>query len=307
MFKYIWIVLTACAFGTMEIALHIGGLEFSPLQLTFLRFLIGGLVLLPFALHSLFKRRQHLQRRDFLTLALLGFINVVVSMTLFQLSVNHCNANLAAVLVSVNPLFTMILAHFIIHDHFTVKKGIVLAICMIGMCLVANPVHLAAGNEPIGILFGLGASISFGLYTVLSHNIVKRAGGMTVNSFSFLFGAFFEFLILAALGEPIVGGINGETIGIVLYTGVVVTGFGYLCFMRAIELTGASHASYAFFIKPIIAMFLAAAILKEPITWNIALGIGIIVAGFLFNAFYKSPRPIAAAPAKTLAAGPAKP
>ena len=38
-------------------------------------------------------------------------------------------------------------------------------------------------------------------------------------------------------------------------------------------------------------MCLAAAILKEPITWNIALGIAIIVAGFSFNAIdFKSKR-----------------
>ena len=181
MMKHIWIVLTAFAFGTMEIALHIGGSEFSALQLTFLRFLIGGLVLLPFAIRNLCKLHYHVTRRDFGSIALLGFINVVISMTLFQLSVNHCNANLAAVLISINPLFTMILAHFIVHEHFTFKKGIVLAICIVGMVLVANPLHLASGNEPIGILMGLGASATFGLYTVLSHRVVRRVGGMTVS------------------------------------------------------------------------------------------------------------------------------
>ena len=39
--------MTAFLFGTMEIALKIGGNTFDPLQLTGLRFLIGGLVLLP--------------------------------------------------------------------------------------------------------------------------------------------------------------------------------------------------------------------------------------------------------------------
>lgn len=286
--KYLWIFLTACAFGTMEIALHIGGQEFSVLQLTFLRFFIGGLILLPFAIRNLLKRHYAMRLRDWGAIALLGFINVCISMTLFQMSVNHCNANLAAVLVSINPLFTMILAHFIVHEHFTMKKGIVLAICMFGMILVANPIHLAKGNEPIGILMGLGASVTFGLYTVLSHRVVKRVGGMSVNSFSFLIGAAFEAFLLCILGEPIFRGINADNIGVVLYTGIVVTGFGYLCFMRAIETAGASHASYAFFIKPIIAMILAALILNEPITWNIALGIAIIFCGFAFNAY--SPR-----------------
>ena len=38
----IYIVLTALAFGTMEIALKIAGSSFTAFQLTFLRFFIGG-------------------------------------------------------------------------------------------------------------------------------------------------------------------------------------------------------------------------------------------------------------------------
>ena len=281
--KYIWVLLTAFAFGTMEIALKIGGNDFSALQLTFLRFLIGGTFLLPFAIHDLKKRSYHLTKKDFGYLCLLGFVNIVISMTLFQLSVMHSNANLAAVLISINPMFTMVFAHFIANERFTLKKAIVLVICMTGLVLVANPFNLAEGNTVKGILMGLGASISFGLYTAMSKRCVGRLGGMTVNSASFLIGAIFELFILLAMNEPIVSNIHVNSIGILLYTGLVVTGFGYFCFMRAIEKGGATTASYAFFIKPIIAMILAAIILGEAITWNIVLGIAIIIAGCIYN------------------------
>lgn len=282
---YIWILLTACAFGTMEIALKIGSGDFTALQLTFLRFLIGGLVLLPFAIADLHRRNYALTRHDVGMVAMLAVINVVFSMTLFQLSVEHCNANLAAVLISINPMFTMIFAHFIVGEHLTLKKGIVLAICMCGLVLVANPMHLAKGNEPIGIVMGVGASLLFGLYTALSKRCVKRIGGMTLNSLSFIIGAIGECGVLLALGEPIIENVSLESIEVLAYTGLVVTGFGYFCFMKAIEHCGAAAASYAFFIKPIIAMVLAAVILGETITWNIALGIVIILAGCLYNVY----------------------
>ncbi len=308
--KYIWVLLTALAFGTMEIALKIGGSAYTALQLTFLRFLIGGLFLLPFAIHDLKKRNYRLTGRDIGFIAMLGLINIVVSMTLFQESVMHTNANLAAVLISFNPMFTMIFAHFVASERFTKKKALVLAICMTGLVLVANPLNLASGNEPIGIAMGLGASAAFGLYTALSKRCVGRIGGMALNSMSFLIGAFFEFIVLLAMGEPpelrgplvqriivllamvepVFSGINADTIGVLLYVGFVVTGFGYFCFMRAIEKGGASTASYAFFVKPIIAMILAAIILSEPITWNIVLGILLILAGCIFNVYHKKPK-----------------
>ena len=285
MLKYIWVLLTALAFGTMEIALKIGGSAFTALQLTFLRFLIGGLFLLPFAIHDLKKRQYHLTKRDVGFITLLGFVNIVISMTLFQLSVMHTNANLAAVLISFNPMFTMIFAHFVANERFTRKKSFVLAICIFGLIIVANPLNLAEGNEPMGILMGLGASIAFGLYTALSKRCVGRLGGMTVNSLSFLTGAIMELIVLLAMGQPVIAGITTQTLPVLIYVSFVVTGFGYFCFMRAIERTGASTASYAFFIKPLIAIGLAALILSEAITWNIIVGSLIILGGCIFNAY----------------------
>ncbi len=284
--KYIWVLLTALAFGTMEIALKIGGNAFSALQLTFLRFLIGGLFLLPFAIHDLKKRQHKMSRGDWGFILLVAFINIIISMTLFQMSVMHSNANLAAVLISFNPMFTMIFAHFVANERFTKKKGLVLAICMTGLVLVAAPWHLAQGNTVAGILMGLGASLAFGLYTALSKRRIKQLGGMAINSFSFIIGAFLELFILLIMKEPVFQNVtNPDLLPVLLYVSLVVTGFGYFCFMRAIEKAGASTASYAFFVKPIIAMCLAAIILSEPITWNIALGIAIIVAGCFFNAY----------------------
>ena len=281
--KNLWVVLTALAFGTMEIALKIGGGALGALQLTFIRFLIGGLFLLPFAIHDLKKRHYRLTRGDIGYLCLLGFVNIVISMTLFQLSVMHSNANLAAVLISINPMFTMVFAHFIVSERFTLKKFLVLIICMTGLLFVANPFNLAQGNTVEGILMGLGASAAFGLYTALSKRCVGRIGGMTVNSASFLIGALMELAVIFIYDEPVISNITPDCLGVIAYTGLVVTGFGYFCFMRAIERNGATAASYAFFIKPVIAMILAAIILGESITWNIVLGIVIIVAGCIYN------------------------
>ena len=46
---YIYVLITALLFGTMEVSCKIAANDLDPFQLTFLRFLIGGLILLPFA------------------------------------------------------------------------------------------------------------------------------------------------------------------------------------------------------------------------------------------------------------------
>ena len=136
----IYIVLTALAFGTMEIALKIAGSSFTAFQLTFLRFFIGGLLLLPLAVKDLMHRHVHLTKSDWIYIAILGIINVMFSMVLFQIGVNKSNAGLAAIVFSCNPVFTMIFSYFITHDALTRQKIITIILSLIGLCIVADPV-----------------------------------------------------------------------------------------------------------------------------------------------------------------------
>ena len=49
---YVCIVLTAFIFSTMEIALKLTAGVFEPMQITMLRFLVGGVLLIPVALQT---------------------------------------------------------------------------------------------------------------------------------------------------------------------------------------------------------------------------------------------------------------
>lgn len=279
----LFIFITAICFGTMEIALKLGGGSFTALQMTFLRFLIGGLFLLPFAIHDIKKRQIKMTKGDFAYLAILGLIGICLSMTCFQLGVMNSNANTAAVIISTNPVFTMIFAAIIIYETFTKKKALVLVISVVGLVLVANPANMAEGNTAKGLIFSAISAVTFALYTTLGKLRIQKLGGMIQNSFSFLIASAVELVLLIARGEPVVNGITTNTVPVVLYAGIVVTGIGYFAYLKAIELAGPSNASIAFFIKPVIAVVLAGIILHEQITWNIVLGVVLILAGSVVN------------------------
>ena len=84
---YFYIILTTIIFSTMEIALKLVSGAFNPIQLTFARFFIGGLSLIPFALNALHKKHSSISTSDLYYFAFLGFLGTVVSMGLYQLSV----------------------------------------------------------------------------------------------------------------------------------------------------------------------------------------------------------------------------
>lgn len=281
---YIYLFLTGMLFGSMEVALKIGGATFNPIQLTFIRFLIGGLMLLPFALADLKKRQVKFTKSDFGYLFILGFICICFSMILFQVGIMNINANLAAMIFSINPLFTMIFAHFIIDEKFTKKKAVALVISIIGLVIVMNPQQLLSGENNVWyVLVTLASAISFGFYTAFGKKRIKKIGGLAQNSFSFLLGSATLLVVLVLTGEPILQGVSLETMPLLIYAGVFVTGIGYYFYLKTVEIAGPSTASIAFFIKPMVAPVFALVLLGEAITFNIFMGLIFILLGSFIN------------------------
>lgn len=268
----------------MEVAAKYTGGAFNSIQLTFLRFLIGGLMLLPFAISDLKKRGHSLTAGDLGYLLFLGVISISISMTLLQVSMIGINANLAAIIICTNPLFTMIFAHFVADDPFTKRKAVVLLLMLIGLVIVANPAEvLSGGIDPLYLGCAVVAAVTFGLYTAYGKRRIASIGGMAQNAFSFLFGCAVLLPVMLIADIPIFGGISAQTLPVLLYLGIFVTGLGYYFYMKAIELGGPSVASIAFFLKPVIAPILAFIVLGEPITANLIVGVLFILAGSYVN------------------------
>ena len=279
---YLYVLITALLFGTMEVSCKIGGADLDPFQLTFLRFLIGGLVLLPFAVGQMKRRQVRLEARDILVLAGVGLVGVTISMSLFQLSIMMCNASTVSVLICVNPFFTMVFAHFLTDEKLNRRKILILFLALAGIFFMLRHWDIQEGNSWGGMILMLVSALFFGLYTVLGKVSQKKLGPFAQTSISFLLGAGFLLIVLLLTGRPVIAGVT-DNIPIILYTGFMVTGLGYYCFFRSIELSDASTGSFAFFLKPAIAPVIAMIVLHEVILWNTVVGIALILTASLLK------------------------
>jgi len=274
----IYICLTAFFFGTMEVSLKVAGSSLDPLQITFLRFLAGGALLVPFAVQE----RKHLdlapiRRGDWLWFVLMGAVNVCFSMTLYQVSLNYLNASTGAVLLCCNPLFTMIFAHIMTKDDKIDRRKIVsMSLGLVGILLMVRPWDVQEGNTLHGALIMLTAAAGFGLYTVLGGKTVARTGVFTQTAASFLLGCAALLPVLLLTGRPVFEG-AAENLPLIAYTSICVTGIGYLCYFLAIKNSSATTASIVFFLKPVVAPVFAVLILHEAIEWNMLCGIALIL------------------------------
>jgi drug/metabolite transporter (DMT)-like permease len=278
-----YIVATAFLFSTMEVALKFFDTNLNTIQLAFLRFFIGGALLLPFALADLKKRGCRLTGGDWLYLLFLG-VACVPSLALLQVSVLGINANLAAVIISANPLFTMIFAHFVADEPLTKRKVTALCLMLAGLVIVADPRSLVSSGLDIRYLgYALLSTVLFGLYSACSKRRIGRIGGMAQNAFSFLLGSGVLLLLMLPADIPVLRNIGPADLPCLLYMSVFVTGIAYIFYLRSIELSGPSVASIAFFLKPIMAPILAFLVLHERFTLSLMLGVLFILLGSYVN------------------------
>ena len=277
-----FILLAAFFFGTMEVSLKVAGNGLNAFQTTFLRFIIGGLILLPFAVAEIKKNKIKLKIKDWLYILLLGTICVPASMTLFQLGIMASNASTAAVIFCVNPMFTVICAHFMTKDYrFTKGKIIAIITGIIGIVFMIRPWDIQAGNTVLGAAFLIVAAALFALYSVLGGKSLQRIGIFAQTSFSFIIGAIVLLIIILLTGNPVIEGVR-ENYLIIIYMSVVITGGGYLFYFLAIKHSNTTTGSIVFFLKPVIAPIIAVFVLSEVITWNMYIGIVLIlVASFI--------------------------
>ncbi|KRO11443.1 transport protein [Paucilactobacillus hokkaidonensis] len=284
-------------FSLMEIVLKSTGTAFNPIQINWIRFSIGGIVLLPFAIQSLRIQGIMLRWSDFKLFALTGFMCLVVSMTLFQLAIVYDQASTVAVVFSSNPVFALIFSYIILHERLGRANLIAVILSIIGLLVIVNPTHL---NNPLGLMLAITSALTFGLYSIISrYGSIKRGfNGIAMTCFTFIVGSIELYVIIMITkihvvanwmnqiswlrqfsNIPLLTNVNGHFFWTLFFIGVCVTGGGFAFYFLAMERSNVSTASLVFFIKPGLAPILAALLIGDKIAMTTIVGIVIIIAG----------------------------
>lgn len=295
---YMYITLTTLIFSTMEIALKLVSNNFNPIQLTFTRFFIGGLFLLPFAIVSLHKKQKYLSKKDLLYFAFLGLLGIIISMCLYQLAILTTKASVVAVLFSCNPVFVTILAFLLLKENIHKSNVLALILEIIGSLIIINPFNTKLNI--FGVVLTMASTLIFALYGVYGKRKCLKFGGIVVTCFGFIFGSL-EMLILIGLSHisyisnifannnvlsifssiPLFTGYSMQTLPVIIYICIINTGLGFAFYFKAMEETSAQTTSLVFFFKPILAPILALILLHEVIPFNMIIGIVFILLGSL--------------------------
>ncbi len=282
----LYALIAAILFVTLEPVSKLIAADVSPYAITFWRFLIGSLILVPPAIKKIKKENLKITLKDIGLMTALGILFICVSMVLLQLGVKKADSpSLIAIIFSANSVFTILFAVMLIkEERFTKNKIIALLLGIVGVLAITD---LKASTNMTSVILGILAALSFSLYTALCQKYRKKLGGIILSAGVFLTGSIVLLIALLVLGVDVSPTTDPGNLFTLLYLGFLVTGVGYASYFIAIEKGGAIMASLAFFIKPILTPFVTWIINDIVPDFKVFLAVALIMGASYFAVYKK--------------------
>lgn len=288
-----YIALCGILWSGFEVATKFIAGQFNPIQFTFSRELLGGLVLLPLTFRELKRRGLAVNGKMIRRLLPLSFFGQALNLTFNQLAIIYAPATAVSSIACCNPIFVAFFVWLFLREQLTQNKIISLAAAVIGIVFIVAPWNLEISI--IGVLLAVMTPVFFSISSVFTRKVSTEYGGIVVTSICLLLGSMeligFSMLthippvgrIFSSLGWDIFTGIpffegyTWETLPYVFYTYVISTGFGFCCYYVAMEKSNATYASLAFFLKPVISPIYAYFLLGEITAVHSLIGGAILI------------------------------
>jgi drug/metabolite transporter (DMT)-like permease len=254
--------------------------EIPPITLVLLRVAIAALIL------SLVCRLQRQPRFDWKRCwrqaLVLGLTLNALPFVLISFAELFITSSLAGILNSLTLIFTALFAHFFgKEERFTRNKAFGIILGIIGLAIIYLPGVLQQGiKSSLGVFLIIVACISYGGGAVYARSQVLRAPGIVVLTAQLILTTIVLIPFSLFIDRPYALPWPGlEAIGGALGLGVIGTALGFSLYYKAIQLAGATYASFSVLFVPILAMILGAFFLHEQLTWNLYLGTLLILVG----------------------------
>ncbi len=281
----VWLLVLATIWSSSFTAIKFAVPTMPPLTLVAVRTVIAVCVLVPIMLVQ--GGRLPRDSKSWTIGFALGVFGISMPFFLIGWGEQRVSSSLAAILIGIMPLATMVLAHFFNEgDRFTLAKlaGIVLGFT--GIVVLIGPEALQGlGGDVVYQLAVAGAALCYAVNAVLTRNLPSGGGG---RGDSRIGRGIMVLLCGVAITVPLALAIDGP--GAIwqadtnawlgaLYLGVLPTGLATLIYFRLVEVRGASFFSYVNYLNPVFGVVLGALILGEVLSAQAIAALALILAG----------------------------
>ena len=280
---YAFVLVAATLWATLGIIFKalIGDYGLSRITIAFFRASLSAVVL--FAALALRRPSSlRVKARDALFFAAFGLFGIAAFYIVYITAIDLAGMSVAAVLLYTAPAWVALISAVFLGEKLTPVKLVAVTLAMAGCALVAR-VYDVRGLQLnwLGIVAGLGAGLTYALYSVFNKVGLRRHDGWTVLAYGLLAGSVFlaplqspQWLV-AALRQP------GAVIWLLVLALGPTLGAG-LSFNAGLRYVPVSSASIVATLEPVIASLLAFTFLHERLDPAQLVGGGLILAAVIF-------------------------
>lgn len=253
--------------------------EMTPLAVAAWRYVVAAAVLLPVAIRQW---SPIYEVRAFASLGVMLVFGGIAYPWLFLQSLVHTSATNAALLIALNPVFTLLLSP-LIGERIDLRRLGGVALALGGAVTVItrgdlDSIRVVSSNT--GDMFAVAAAASWAVFNLASHGAVARFAPAVANFVIYGLGSLALFALgrseapvaqLVAAQAPVLGSIAGMA----LLSSVIAGQF----FLIGVRTVGVNRTVVFVYLVPVLTALLATSLLGERFLASQAIGGALVLAG----------------------------
>jgi len=279
----LYAVITAVCWSSAVILFDISTKNFTAIQLNVLKNFIGVfgfiLTIVLFSIPS-----PNFSQQDIFTLALSGFLGILIADGLFLESLRRLGSGISAVVSTIYTPTVFIIAFILFNETINLHSyiGGVLVLGGITISVFQPPKTIKKRDLYIGILFGIMANILTAYSVLIIKPIMKNNSVVYIALYRFSIGFIFGILInilKSGIKQVIKKFKQGLTNKYVILGAFLGTYLSVIFWLAGYKYTLAGRAAIYNQLSTVFIIILARVFLKEPMTSKKIIGVSLAIFG----------------------------
>ena len=265
-------ILSMAVFGTL--APFVRRISVSSGELALYRAILGAALI---GLYLLVRRENPFSaklRREILLLLLSGGAMGINWILLFE-AYRFTTVSTATLCYYFAPVIVTILSPVLFREALTPRQILCFLMATLGLVLITG---VEGRGSLTGILFGLGAAVFYAA-VILLNKYIRHTAGIQRTFLQFLAAIVILIPYVAATGGVTLSRLDGMGWVCLLVVGLFHTGITYCLYFSSLKAIPGQSAAILSYIDPLVAVLVSVTVLKEPLSWQQALG-GALILGF---------------------------
>jgi drug/metabolite transporter (DMT)-like permease len=270
----LFIMGSVLLWGAMPFLIEFIVISIPPVELTTLRMVAAGLLLVvPIGFRAFGRSlRQHL--RLFL---LLGFLGSAVPQVLYAYALQWVPIPTLTFITNSYPAFSILLAILILGERPQARHIIGMISALVGLYLLTGPTITTGGRVTLGMAMAFVIALAWGSSSIVSKKLITDLPSNHVAAGRQLLAGVLAAPLMLAGGVQLTGvpAVAWVALGLL----VIMTVFSFLFYYRGLARTTVTNASLVEAFTPVVTLILSALFFGESLAPVQLLGAGLILVG----------------------------